>query len=197
MELVIWRFEDGLKKVTIFNLRVIFCAAAFLFAGTGSFSPRTAFAASDPDVDAWFDRHGEAEWKEMERLWEEKRQEMTAPVENLVLPLEYWGDGRVKARLFAKKAQVLDFAAFVFAEGVRVELLTPDGHQDGLLRASDCLFVRKNKRGYCRGEVSVVKGGDRFSGKGMYFSLEDRFVKILSECEIRTTRFSGTFGRLK
>lgn len=159
--------------------------------------PFSLSAASDPEVDAWFARHTEKDWEPTVKLWEAKRAEMTTPVEKLILPLEYWPSGSIKARLFAERAQILDLGSFVFAEGVRVELLAEDGTSDGLLNASDCVFDRKAKKGFCKGEVSVIKGGDRIKGRGMFFSIDDRFIKILSQCEIRTGRFAGTFGRLK
>ncbi|MBO4287214.1 MAG: hypothetical protein J5985_03490 [Kiritimatiellae bacterium] len=162
-------------------------------------APFTALSAGSVKGGVWVSPHPDSEWRELAAQWESKRASMTTPMEKLMIPLLYFESGRVKARLFADKAQFigLDADGYIFAEGVRVELLTEDGAQDGLLRADDCLFIRKGKRGYCKGKVSVVRGGDRISGEGMYFLLEEKYIKILSHCEIHTKRFKGTFGRLK
>ena len=161
--------------------------------------PFAASSAGVADDRVWSPRHPESEWREVAAQWDATRALMTAPMENLMIPLQYFESGRVKARLFAERAQLIGFDAdgCIFAENVRVEMLTEDGTPDGLLRADDCLFLRKGKKGYCKGKVSVVRGGDRISGEGMYFLLDEKYIKILSNCEIRTKRFQGTFGRLK
>jgi hypothetical protein len=76
---------------------------------------------------------------------------------------------------------------------VRVTILTVDGKPT--CDAQDCLFDRR-KHGYCRGQVHAVMGTDRLKGLGMYFSIEEQFIKILSECEIRTSRIPSKLGRL-
>jgi hypothetical protein len=116
-------------------------------------------------------------------------------VENLTLPLDYYVSGRIRAILRAQKAQLLP-DGLVFAEGVRVDMLTEGGQPDGWLKAEACLFDRTAKKGYCEGAVSVEKGGDRLKGRGMYFSFEQQFIKILGECEIRTHRIQLNIGRL-
>ena len=153
-------------------------------------------AADEPDAERLFSRHSEEEWRPLVERWAEVKAQMTTPVENLALPLDYHANGRVKARLRAEKAQIfLDGA--VFAEGVEVELLTETGAPDGRLKAEGCLFDRKAKHGWCEGVVSVEKDGDRLKGRGMYFSIEEQFIKIMAECEIRTSRIGDSFGRLK
>lgn len=155
----------------------------------------SAIPADDPATDYWFDRHSEAEWRPLADRWAAVKAEMTTPVEHLALPLDYHANGRVKARLRAEKAQIF-LDGMVFAEGVEVELLTEDGSPDGRLNAEGCLFDRKAKHGWCEGLVSVEKDGDRLKGRGMYFSIEAQFIKIMSECEIRTNRMKNNFGRL-
>ena len=152
--------------------------------------------ADDPDVERWFNRHPAEEWRPLAEKWAPVKAAMSSPVENLVLPLDAFPNGRMKARLRAKKSQIFPDGV-IFAEGVDVELLAEDGRVDGRLTAEGCLFDRKAKRGYCEGLVGVEKGGDRLKGRGMYFSIEDQFIKILSECEIRTCRMRNNFGRLK
>ncbi|MBP5509413.1 MAG: hypothetical protein J6Z49_00675 [Kiritimatiellae bacterium] len=180
----------------MFRVRLTICIMGAFLAQVATF---TAIAAENAEGRVWTSTHPDSEWQEVASQWETKRAEMTTPMEKLMIPLQYFDSGRVKARLFADKAQLigLDDKGCIFAEGVRVEMLTEDGMQDGLLRADDCLFIRKGKKGFCKGKVSVVRGGDRISGEGMYFLLDEKYIKILSRCEIRTKRFQGTFGRLK
>ena len=180
----------------MFRSRVtIFVLGAFLACS----APAAESQAGGGKGGVWVSPHPDSEWQEAAAQWASKRAEMTAPMEKLMIPLQYFDSGRIKARLFAERAQLLGLGegGCIFAEGVRVEMLTEDGAQDGLLRADDCLFFRKGKKGYCKGKVSVVRGGDRISGEGMYFLLDEKYIKILSRCEIRTKRFQGTFGRLK
>jgi len=154
-----------------------------------------AWGAGDPDVERWFGRHSDQVWRPLADKWDVSKAAMTSPVENLTLPLDYYDNGRMKAVLHATKAQMLA-DSIIFAEGVVVDLLTEDGKPDGRLTAEGCLFDREAKRGYCEGAVNVVKGTDRIKGRGMYFSIEEQFIKILSECEIRTQRIPLKLGRL-
>jgi hypothetical protein len=154
-----------------------------------------ACGAADPEVDRWFTRHTEALWRPLAEKWGASKAAMTSPVENLTLPLDYYVSGRIRAILRAQKAQLLP-DGLVYAEGVRVDMLTEAGQPDGWLKAEACLFDRTAKKGYCEGAVSVEKGGDRLKGRGMYFSFEQQFIKILGECEIRTHRIQLNIGRL-
>ncbi len=137
----------------------------------------------------------DAAWRPLVERWDTARAEMTAPVENLRLPLDYHANGRLKAALRASKAQLLAEGLLV-AEGVRVELYDAAGGVEGTLTAEACLFDRGTKLGYCVGRVSLVRGADRLKGRDLYFSTEEQFIKILSDCEIRTTRIPVKMGRL-
>jgi len=121
------------------------------------------------------------------------------PVENIVLPLDHYKggreDGRIRTLLRAEKAYLLG-EDLVFAWNVKVEMLLPDGKPDGTLLAEDCLIDRNAKRGFCRGAVDVKTGPDHLKGRGMYFSTDDKLIKLLSECEIRTIRIPASLGRL-
>lgn len=149
---------------------------------------------SDPEVDRWFDRHPDALWKPLVERWAPVKASMKSPVENLMLPIDHFPNGRIKAVLRARKAQLF-MDGIIFAEDVTVDLLTEDGALDGRLTAEGCIFDRNVRHGYCEGRVTMVKGADRLKGRGMYFSFEGQFIKILAECEIRTHRVKNNFGR--
>jgi len=150
---------------------------------------------SDADVDKLFERHPDEKWKALAQRWSEYKDRMTMPVENLSLPLQSHPNGLVRARLFAERSQIFEDGT-VFAIGVKVVLYDEKGVVDGYLKAVDCIFDRKASHGYCSGKVEVKYGSDILSGVGMYFSMADEYIKILSNCEIRTKRFQGNLGRL-
>lgn len=139
-------------------------------------------------------RRSEA-WRVLAARWDGVKAAMTAPMEKVSLPLEYFPDGRVKARLSAERAQVFDGGGTVFAEGVRIELLAADGGREGELRAEDCLVDRKGKQGFCRGAVRAARGGDLVKGRGLYFSFAGEYFRMLSHCEVRTARIRPRPGR--
>jgi len=155
----------------------------------------TAGDLSDSEVDELFNRHKAVLWQPLAKSWAGVKAKMAAPVENLSIPLEYYDSGLVKARLFAVKAQIFT-NGLVFATGVRVNLYNEKGKPNGFLKAEDCLFDRNESHGYCRGAVEVVKDTDLIKGVGMYFSIPNEFIKILSNCEIQTGRFKANLGRL-
>lgn len=150
---------------------------------------------SDAGIDALFRRHSDDVWQTLAKRWDSAREKMTAPVENLSLPLEYHPNGRVRAQLFAERSQIFE-DGIIFATGVRVELYDNAGVNEGYLRAEDGVFEKEKSHGYCKGRVEVRYGSDTLKGVGMYFSIAGEYIKILSNCEIRTSRFQKNLGRL-
>ena len=147
-------------------------------------------------LEQWLAKRADtAAWEELSVKWDEVSASATMPVENLVLPLATNANGRVSALLRAEKAQIIG-EDLIFARNVKVDMFLPDGSLDGTLVAEDCLVSRATKRGYCRGAVDVKKGTDHLKGRGMFFSTDDKFIKLLSECEIRTFRIPTKLGRL-
>jgi hypothetical protein len=147
-------------------------------------------------VTRWLtNRQDVASWQVLVDKWDTSKAAMTSPIENLMLPVDHYADGRKRIVLIAQRAQILS-ETLVYAEGVKLQMLTPDGKSDGIVLADDCLLDQKTKRGYCRGKVDVTKGTDHIKGRGMMFAGDDQFIKVLSECEIRTFRIPSKFGRL-
>lgn len=147
-------------------------------------------------VTRWLtNRQDVATWQVLIDKWASSKAAMTSPIENLILPVDHYADGRKRIVLIARRAQILS-ETLVYAEDVKLQMLTKDGKSDGIVLADDCLLDQTTKRGYCRGKVDVTKGTDHITGRGMMFSGDDQFIKILSECEIRTFRIPARFGRL-
>ena len=65
-----------------------------------------AQGVSDAEVERLFNRHKDSDWKPLAERWEKVKSKMNAPIENLSLPLEYYPNGLVKARIYAEKAQI-------------------------------------------------------------------------------------------
>lgn len=150
----------------------------------------------DQAMDGLFTRYPDSRWQELAGRWESAKQAMIEPAENIILPLDHFSNGRLRAQLRAGKAQI--FAdGLIFAEDLTVEMFDEEGRADGMLKAEGCVFDRSKKHGYCEGNVSMEKDGDRLSGRGMYFSFEGQFIKILDNCAIYTRRFKGNFGRIR
>ena len=137
-----------------------------------------------------------AAWQGLMDKWEASKAEMKSPIENLSLPVDHYPDGRKRIVLQARRSQILT-KSLIFAEGVRLEMLSPEGKSEGLVLADDCLLDQATKFGYCRGKVDVSRGTDQIKGHGMVFSADDKFIKILAGCEIRTYRVLSRVGGLK
>ena len=175
--------------MNVFGREKIFCAVAACLTAT-------LVLAAKGDVETQPSLRPDLDEGRLQKLWPEKKALMTAPGENLFLPLAFWEDGSLKARLSANRAQMLDLD-YIFAEGVRIEQFNERGESDGVLVAEDCLFSRAAKIGYCKGKVSVLHDGDVVRGCGVFFAADERYVKILGAGEIRTKKFGSSFGRLK
>lgn len=134
--------------------------------------------------------------RKLAERWQTLQQGMTTPVENILIPIAHYPSGRIRAQLSAGRAQIF-LDGVIFAEGVTVHLLTESGARSGEFSAESCVFNRKGKVGYCKGRISMALEGDHVVGRDMYFSFERQYIKILSECEIRTHRVNGSFGRLR
>ncbi len=160
-----------------------------LVAGMGRADEKSA-------ADRLLERPRDEGWRVLAERWHPVKALMTAPVENLLLPLDHFPNGRVRAQLASKKAQIFS-DGIIFAEGVTVTLFTDKGEIDGRLTAEGCIFDRNTKNGYCAGPVSMEKEGDRLKGHDMYFSFEKQSIRILGDCEIRTRRIRNNFGRLR
>ena len=113
---------------------------------------------------------------------------LESPAENVVFPLETFPGGAVKSRLTAARAQMFPDTGFIWGEKIRVEQFRNEGDTNAWasLDAENCIVDRKTKTGWVEGHASMVYGDSAVKGRGIYFSLPREFIKILSQCEIRT-----------
>ena len=111
-----------------------------------------------------------------------------SPAENVVFPLESFPDGSVKSRLRAVRAQMFTDSDFIWGEDILVEQYREAGSTNvwASLKAENCLVDRKTRTGWVEGSATMVYGDSSVKGRGIYFSLPREYIKILSNCEIRT-----------
>ena len=178
----------------VFDLRVLALAVLLPLLAAVPCQSCVARELSDADIEELFTKHKESDWRPLAEQWSDVKAKVDAPVENLSLPLEYYPSGLVKSRLHAEQAQIFP-DGMVFATGVRIQMYDESGKRDGYLKAEDCLYDRQAAHGYCKGKAEVLKGTDLIKGVGIYFSISNEFIKILSNCEIRTNRFTANLGR--
>ena len=113
---------------------------------------------------------------------------LESPAENVSFPLETFPDGSVKSRLTAARAQMFTDSDFIWGEKIRVEQYKEVGSTNvwASLVADNCIVDRKTKTGWVEGSAQMTYGDSSVKGRGIYFSLPREYVKILSNCEIRT-----------
>lgn len=106
------------------------------------------------------------------------------PAENVTVPIETHPDGSVKAIVFAKKAQYFMDSGFVWAEDVVVRKFKKDGTLDARIDAKNCVIDRWTKSGWAEGAAKIVQGTTTFTGRGVYFSSPEGYVKVFRETEL-------------
>ena len=126
-------------------------------------------------------------WADLADTWRRQPDADASPVENLTLPIEHYDNGRVRAVLRAGRA-ALGRSGMIWSWQVVVDLFDPDGRPDGSVEAANCLYDRGNRRGYCPGDVRLVRTNATVSGVGLYWSMADERMRILSEPVVRLSR---------
>ena len=115
------------------------------------------------------------------------------PAEDVSVPLETFEDGSVKVMVYAKKAQYFLQEGYVWAQGVVIRKFKDDGTVGAKIVAESCVVDRYSKSGWAEGPATVEHGKSRFSGKGIYFSSPDAYIKVFeaSDCVSEDLKFGG------
>lgn len=115
------------------------------------------------------------------------------PAENVTIPVETYDDGSVKVLVHAGRAQYFLAEGLVWAEDVEVKKLSKEGAVETLLEAKNCIVDSKAKSGWAEGTAKLTQGKTTFSGKGVYFSASDSYVKVFggSVVESSDLKFGG------
>lgn len=148
-----------------------------------------ALAAAAFDSQKWLDeRADDSDMMRLRAAYRDCVAKIEAPAENVSLPLETFPDGSVKSRLTARRAQMFPDSPFIWGEDIRVEQYKDAGGTNvwASLNAENCVVDRQTKTGWVEGAARMIYGDSAVKGRGIYFSLPREFIKILSQCEIRT-----------
>jgi hypothetical protein len=146
-------------------------------------------AATAFNSERWLvERADDSDMMRLRAAYRESVAKLTSPAENVVFPLETFADGSVKSRLRASRAQIFPDTGFIWGEGIRVEQYKEPGSTNlwASLVAENCIVDRHSKTGWVEGSAKMTYGASSVAGRGVYFSLPREFIKILSQCEIRT-----------
>ena len=148
-----------------------------------------ALVATAFDSERWLaERADDSDMLRMRVAYRECVAKVESPAENVVFPLETFPDGSVKSRLTAVRAQMFADSNYIWGEDIRVEQYREPGSTNvwASLKADNCIVDRKTQSGWVEGNATMVYGESSVKGRGIYFSLPREYIKILSNCEIRT-----------
>jgi len=138
---------------------------------------------------------GGDEYADLADFWRKQPDADASPVENLTLPVEHYDNGRVRAVLHAGRA-VINRNGVVWSWQVAVDLFDPVGRIDGRVEAASCLYDRSSRRGYCPEHVRLVRTNAVVTGVGMYWTMADQRMRILSEPVVQTDHGIRSAGNL-
>ena len=111
---------------------------------------------------------------------------VSAPAENVTVPVETFGNGSVKTLVRAKKAEYFLKEGVVWGEDVEVRRLSPDGSVEGRIRASHCIVDRAARSVWAEGKASVTQGQTTFSGSGVFLSADESYVQVFGRTVIES-----------
>lgn len=148
------------------------------------------------DSEAWFVRRAELshEAERLQAAYSNLLARVTAPSEDVVLPLEMLPSGAIALSIAAKRAQIFLDEHLVWAEGVVIRKMDETGAEVSRIEAATCLFDRKTKSGWAEGPAKIVHGASAFDGADVYFSAEKEYVMSLkgARIESKDLKFGGT-----
>lgn len=148
-----------------------------------------AFAAGAFNSERWLvERADDSDMMRLRAAYRECVAKLSSPAENVMFPLETFPDGSVKSRLKAARAQIFPDTGLIWGENIRVEQYKEPGSTNlwASLVAENCIVDRNSKTGWVEGSAKMTYDTSSVAGRGIYFSLPREFIKILSQCEIRT-----------
>ena len=116
--------------------------------------------------------------------------------DNIELPIEQYPNGKIKSGIKAERAQIFVDTGIVWGEGITVLQYDENGKVSGSLKAENCVVDRDRATGWAPGKATATMGDVTISGRGIYFSFKEEFVKITADAEIRVKSVHVDFGRL-
>jgi len=145
-------------------------------------------AAQAFDLSAWSAQR-DLHLREAERLraaYSNCLQRLDHPAENVSVPVETYESGAVRLVVQARRVQFFLDSGLVWAENVVVRRLAPDGSVETRIDARSCVVDRFTKSGWAEGAARVQHGKTSLSGKNVYFSSPESYVRIFEGADLQS-----------
>ncbi len=149
------------------------------------------------DSTAWFEkkRLHEREVARLKAAYGECLKKMVEPAENVTVPVEVFGDGAVRTLIKAEKAHFFLASGMIWGKGVRVIQYRKDRSVEFEITADTCVVDRHSRNGWAPGEAWGRYGGTEISGRGVYFSAHENYVRISENSKVVSSDVK--FGEVK
>jgi len=145
-------------------------------------------AAQAFDLSAWSAQR-DLHLREAERLraaYSNCLQRLDHPAEDVSVPVETYENGAVRLVVQARRVQFFLDSGLVWAENVVVRRLAPDGSVETRIDARSCVVDRFTKSGWAEGAARVQHGKTSLSGKNVYFSSPESYVRIFEGADLQS-----------
>lgn len=158
-------------------------SAIFVLAALAGLSAAAAF-----DSEAWLGKR-RLMGKESARLRKAYAScvaKLQMPADDVTIPVDTHPDGSVKTIVNAKRAQYFLKSGLVWAEGVVVRKHSQDGSLDLRIEAENCVIDRQSRSGWVDGRAKIVQGSTVFTGRNVFFSSPEEYVKVFRNVKLLT-----------
>lgn len=149
------------------------------------------------DSTAWFEkkRLHEQEIGRLKAAYDECRKKVLEPAENVTVPVEVFEDGSVRTLIKADKAHFFLATGMIWGKGVKVIQYKKDRSVEFEITADTCVVDRHSRNGWAPDNAWGRYGGTEISGKGVYFSAHENYVRISESSKIVSSDVK--FGEVK
>ena len=145
-------------------------------------------AAHAFDLSAWSAQR-DLHLREAERLraaYSNCLQRLDHPAEDVAIPVETYENGAVRLVVQARRVQFFLKTGLVWAENVVVRRFAPDGSVETRIDARSCVVDRFTKSGWAEGAARVQHGKTSISGKNVYFSSPESYVRVFEGADLQS-----------
>lgn len=117
-------------------------------------------------------------------------QHIEHPAEDVMVPVETHTNGAVRLVVQARRAQIFLDTGLVWAENVVVRKLGLDGEVETRIDARSCVIDRFTKSGWAEGAARVQHQKSSLSGRNVYFSSPESYVRIYESADLKAEGLS-------
>ena len=115
-------------------------------------------------------------WRDIENV------DDATPLQKVSLPISHYPEGNVRVQFNAQTALLpKDEKAYLRAKDIYMEMFAPPaegGRVEGIFMATNCIYDRILRDGYCEGWVRLQYRNVKIVGTNMTWNLDTRKVKI-------------------